>query len=281
MRSALASLSIVATSVCLFAAPAKAQTVQYNLGDLLVGFQSTTSNFDYIVDLGPYTQFITGGAFATGQPVVILSGAAFAADLAQAGLTIGNFSIFGTTSNTATPASLFGTETETTPGTQTSGQTPPSTFGFGTPFNSILTVANTFAMGTDTQNGSNPAQVDGRVVDSVIQHTAADSNPNVQSNNFTTATNSGAAFHFFNAPFSGAYDLSDPSDVLDLYQFTKSAATATLLGEFQMNNGQLLFESGPVANATLPLAVPEPTSFASVLAGAGVLAMTRRRTRRA
>jgi hypothetical protein len=269
------SLSIVTLGACLFAPAARAQT-SYAGGDLLVGFRQPTSNFDYVVDLGSYTNFISGGLYATGKPVDLLSGSAFTLDLSAAGASSGTFAVFGAISKSAAPSvfALFGTEMESPAGSQTAGQKPPTTFGFGTPFNSVNTMGTQFGSGADTSNGSQPNQTLGTVPGSAIQHITADSNPNVAPNNYSTFLQP-TAFQFFNSPYEGSYASSGASDVLDLYEFDRGAAAATLLGELQVNDGALYFESGPVSQATLPL--PEPSSLATFLAGAGVFGAFRRR----
>jgi hypothetical protein len=273
--------SVLALASMVILAPASKAQVSYTAGDLLVGFTSSTASSDYLVDLGNFSQFKAGGVDATGSPVVILSGSQFTGDLGGAGLSSGQFGVFGTVA-TGGVFAVFGTETESAPGIQTAGQKPPTLSGFNTPNAAFASMANQFASGADT-NHSPANQTLGTLPQSVIQNiSASGGNPNIAPTSYLSELQPANAFGYFSTPYQGNYSLTAAGDVLDLYQDTRSASTGTLLGEFQINNGELLFDSASPASASFPLTagspIPEPATIGFGLAMLGACVVRRRGT---
>lgn len=254
-------------------------------GDLFIGFQqvndaggATTATNDYLVDIGPVSQFLNATA-----PFVVPNLGNLASDLSSSSLfgsdwadnspannLLVQWGIFGGGSNSGNITlngdsiaknTLFFTIGESTPGTQSTAPLVTSTSAQGTIFAKISTAET----GTGGYQGS-----------------LASSNSPVATIQSLSAPNNYASFNPYTGAFNESYGIEQPlsgsatgptNSVLDLYELTPTAhvvtpePSAALVGTFTLDNN---------ANLTFT-PTPEPSTAASVLGGSAVLGLVRRR----
>lgn len=268
---------ILAVAGLIFAAQhARAQNAV--TGDLLMGFNQTGSPNDYVIDLGPASQFLNKSAGTTFTVSNLqglatdLSTVAFNSSWASNSQT--NLVQWGIVGYTATAGpdtfagvaddSLFVTVGESTPGTLAS--TVPQEKS-STNQNGVITASNGLANlvnninNTDSQstNVTNTTAVEQSSGES---HSWALGNP--QTNAFTSGLN-------IEQPDSGSFRGPTNSE-LDLYLLQPGSGNGTYEGSFTLDG------SGDVTFSVL--AVPEPSTYAMLFMGAGIFVfLTHRRSR--
>jgi hypothetical protein len=225
----------------------------YNQGDLLLGFRSTSASHDLVVDIGSASLYKT-----TLSPIVISGNYYTSSQLSDAGLGLNSlfFSVFG----------------------DSSGHDLWATSPSGNPW----TAQNVFAQGPTSgkmeaiANGA----LDASLVNSGPDWTASAS---VVTNNYNSFGGSDIAYTVgigangdFGGAFlgnietltGGAFTSGSTSQIMDLYELDVSNAghAGQLLGDFQLDtNGTLTFNP-----------VPEPGAWSMLGVGALMFAATRK-----
>jgi hypothetical protein len=274
MKSILATAIVCTAATLLLTAPAHS-ALTYTDGDLFLCFRTTSGTgvaTDIEVKLGNWTQFAPGGSFATGAPVQLSLGN-FAQDLIDtygntwnaAGSTV-QWSVVGVQKLAAggTPANtMFASKQETTPGTQSTPWTVPSSLSAPTPAGKVQNQGVFSANGQTGNTESTNAPGTTLIQDTSAPNSYASYQPGGSN---TTATQS---YGYFTGGIEGSFANGTANSVLDLYQLKPASGNgpATDLGTIQINN------SGVVTFT----AVPEPTTGIALAAGTVVLGFLRRR----
>ena len=285
------TLLLAIAGVALSAQSAKA--VSYTPDDLLLTVYQTGNNTEYTIDLGQASLYMTGGADATASNGSAINLGNYGSDLSTifgsySGSSTTFWSIVGTsgaTGNTTTGKTtqgeyidtVFVSNAESTPGTQTSAWSRASKNTQGNSVSTITTYASTIASSTAT--GSTGAV------------TLATSNP---SSYDTIISGNGSKIGYTS---SGGFAVEDSFSqgtglggaTLDLYRLTATTNVAQppttviptageiYVGSFNFSStGELQFST----NADSFAAIPEPSSYA--LMGLGSLLLMvwfRRRSR--
>ncbi len=276
----LLSGGVIAAAGLAITAPAGRATLTYNDGDLLLGFHATGNqgaSTDYVLDIGRFVNFIPGGSFALNP------GATVTLSLGNVGLDLGTTYGDGTSGSTlwstrsdlywgvagvqkasgngVTPNTLFATNLEVITGVQSTPWNRPSVSASGTPATKLQAEGTAYASGTSTSVGLDQTQSTNSSVGLFQQ---SDSVNNYAS--FQTTT--GQAYGYFGGGIEGTFATGTSNSVLDLYELKAGSGTGAFLGTLQMTNG---------GNVTFTSAVPEPSTFAALAIGVGVLASMRRR----
>jgi len=275
MKTQLMKLTMVALTGLAFLTPSAKATVYFSGnttygGDLVLGFQATggtSATSDYIVDLGSWTQFASGGAYATtGTTILNVTVPGLAADLSATfgsdwysntttGLEFGIAGVQGITlTGNASANTLFISRAETSNGNQTLAPLRNTNSQQATVVGPISTMAGVLNTGTNSSN--NPSA-------------------QVQSSASTNSWDSYMGTNAFNYGNFGSIEAvisSTSSNVIDLYELVPQAGGThtggTFLGAFQLSsNGTLMFSS----NANNFSSVPEPSTYA--LFGGGLIAL--------
>jgi len=271
-------LTMVALTGLAFLTPSAKATVYFSGnatygGDLVLGFQATggtSATSDYIVDLGSWTQFASGGAYATtGTTILNVTVPGLAADLSATfgsdwysntttGLEFGIAGVQGITlTGNASANTLFISRAETSNGNQTSAPLRNTNSGQTSPTSAIAAMGGLLNGGTASSN--NPS--------AQVQTSSTTSAWDTYMPPTTTS-----AFSYGNFGPIEAVISSTSSNVIDLYELVpQTGSTHTggvFLGAFQLSsNGTLMFSS----NANNFSSVPEPSTYA--LFGGGLIAL--------
>jgi hypothetical protein len=286
------SIGLLAGAAAALLAPPSAhaqQSISYSAGDLLLGFEKPGNSYDYIVDLGPASYFLTLSLTpgTTDITTSAHSGAGLgdiAADLSATGGSGG----FGASwyNNSATQGANV--QWGVIGATYGFGSTPQ----FGLPGNTIF---ETIAEPTPGQGSTAPAESSqssqGDVVSNIEafagngsfqnEESTANSNyatfqPTSSATSWTSNDPSELAFGGsggIEQPTSGTY-IGPTNSELDLYEliptgFSGSTGTGDLLGSFTLDSsGDLDFTSAA--------AVPEPSAYGTIALGAAFLLFFRR-----
>ena len=244
---ALVGLALVASS-------AKAATLNYNDGDLFIGFVNGGTQ-DYLIDVGQATQFfgVSGTITLSG-----LGGTATDLNSTFGGSWFGSASVkwgaagttdFGTDSSNS-GNTVWATRTSTTPWTDSGNQSSPNS--------SIDTIANGDFVGNASTANSSVAMVQ-------------------------TASN-GASWASFESVANGGTGANSTSGSIGAYfqpsieGLTNQKLYLTQLTEGDTNPGQSLgyFQINSGGTITFTNAVPEPSTYAlMILGGAALLFVTK------
>jgi len=276
---------LAAAGLALVAPAARAATNSYNVGDLFIGFEQSGNASDYVIDIGPVSNYIgVTGSFNVSTLVGNSGASSIAADLASVygsswasnvQTNLLQWGVVGASSNSSSITlgadtlpknTLFFTQGEVIVGSGQQSTTPTGSTNTvqGQVNNQILAFENNYSGSASTAN-SNYAEV--QTVDAV-------NDPN----SWTGHSPSGSAFgsgYSIEQPTTGSY--TGPTDsALDLYEVKTGNGTAgTYLGKFTLDSsGDLTFTGATV---------PEPGSWGFLGLGTGLVILTRWRpaTRRA
>ena len=277
-----AGLLAIACALALTPDSARAAIV-YNDGDLILGFRATGgqgASTDYLLNLGSAASII-GSAVpinfnigSIGGDLTTLFGSwstrgdvfwSVSGVQKIAGNGFANNTMFATRSDTA--VAPLGTAT-TTPWTR------PSSFGAGTPAGKIQSMSQKYGVGT-TGNVAGTDQIESASISGALIQPVSQSNSFASFQPFGINTSGASAYSYFvdangiEGNFAGGASAS----VLDLYQLTPAAGSlpAVFNGNFSINDG------GAVMFTPSGFVVPEPSTVASLLVGAGLLGSSRRR----
>ena len=279
-----------ATAALLVPHSARAQSISYSAGDLVLGFEdysssSVTGTADYLVDLGPASYF-TG---LSGGTVVNLTTSDPAHD-GQSQVGLGNLATdLATAFNTSNGAPWY---TDGTLGNNVQwgiiGATPKTTGEFGLSKATIFltTPEETPGQGAETipTTGSVSQQQswDGNVLNLTAPGNGFGNVPSTSNNAYgafesNSLTDSWSSEIVNNSDFGTGFNIEQPLDgsnfgptnsQLDLYELVPNASSATELGTLTLDSsGDLVYTA----------AVPEPSTYATVALGAAFLVMFRRR----
>lgn len=282
MKSKLLAPAIIAAAAGVLLSPPAHATgdVTYTPGDVLLGFEKPGATNNYVVDLGPATEFVTlSESPGTTNLNTLLSLGNIGADLAsssgfgsnwatteafgsnvQWGVfdAIGDFGALGFQGDT-----LFLTKAEPTPGTRSTApldETSSTQTNQEGPFSSLATGVNGGFNGQlATANSSVAAFIP-----------ASDANSWSSNNPSYNAFTIGYGIEQTNSA-SNAY-IGPTNSVLDLYELVPTdeggATHATDLGSLSLNSaGTLDFTSA---------AVPEPSTYTAIGLGAIFLLLFRK-----
>jgi hypothetical protein len=290
MKTPLLSTTLLALAgIAFIAQPAQAQTaLTFNDGDLVLGFRDTAganSAIDLEIDIGSATNFIAGGAYATGAAQTIAIGN-IATDLSNEYTSGWNtsstvlWSISGAAADgsvgTIPVDTLFATSQETTPGTHATAWTRKSVFTQQNPAGAINSMDSNYAQGTFGGQNQTISSNNSNLLIQTGSGAGATSNSYISWMANGANAGSAAAFGYFTGgahPTEGSFANGTSGSVLDLFEMTPTAsgtAPGVLLGEFKLDNsGDLTFTS----------AVPEPSTYAAILGALtlGLVAIRRRK----
>lgn len=253
---------LAVAGVALFSQAAKADTLQYNPGQLLMGFSLVTgygtgqTTKEYVLDLGSYQQFVTSGGFTTINLNSDLS--AFDPGWASAtNITWGLIGYSGTSTSTLVFASMDGASTDAL----------YSNFPSKGQATGVVNYVTDFV----TQGG-----FDGAAGSSVNGEMQVPSGTYSWANSVDGSVVTNLSFgKFATSDFlanDGSYSPTTLDNVsLDLVEMKVGAGTGTELGSFSLaSNGDLSYQAE---------AVPEPSTYAMIITGGlGCLCMFRRRS---
>jgi hypothetical protein len=285
-RNILPAGLLAAAALASLAGGAQAANVTSSPGDLFLGFNEPGVSSDYVVDLGPASYFISlasrpgttdittsdysgAGLGNIANDLSTVFGTSWYANNATQGTNV-QWGIAGATATSiGTPIfglpvdTLFFTAGELTPGL---GSTGPEAFTANAQNASASKILNQF----QTIVFDNLADTSNSTVATIEPSTQSDiwGDYNVQSTAFGTDDN-------IEQPTSGTY-IGPTNSQLDLYELVPTndggSANGTELGSFSLTTtGQLDFTSA---------AVPEPSTYATVGLGIGLLLLVRRNTRK-
>jgi len=251
---------LVVAGATFSASSAKAQGT-YSQGDLLLGFRDTSDSKDYVIDLGSASAF-TGQSLGFTETLSLGNVNADLTNIFGAGWSSDANLYWGVAGSTSSSI-LYAGESEQTLGTIGTPWSEASTHTQGTPaglINGIGTNAVSFSTvssnATDAfiQNNSDPASWES------YMPFGANSN------------NSDSVFKYYAPEFEGNSSTGISNTALDLFQMNPANGTGNLgtyQGTFTIDNG---------ANVTFTV-VPEPSTYAAVVLGAGILVLVSRRRR--
>ncbi len=254
-----------------FAPAAKAATVSSVSGDLILGFYATSgagSGSNLEVDLGPASNFAN---LAAGT-VLTLPGLA-AADLSA---TYGSnwssdsalfWGLAGTSGGIA--PTLWASNAETVPGTQSAPWTPASSASQRTGSGAIGSLYTTLNGATSTSNSGAAAVISAAIPGSYETQ---------------DLVQAGESFKFFNPSVDGVATAFGTQGsaldhtayaVLDVYKLVPNTGASTLLGGLGLNAAGNLVFSNDISK--FGAVVPEPSTYGMLAAGAALLLLAARR----
>ena len=268
-----AAILAVAGAAAFLPSTAKA-TLIYNDGDLLLGFRSTGagSSTDFLVDLGPDSSIIN----STVPITFSISGILANLNAAYGGFTGTTlWSVAGVqkvAGNGFIANTMFVTRAGTALGTNTS--TPwarPSAFAAGAPAGKIQTMGNTYKLGTNGTAPDDQTQVAGANVGLSQSTSHAGSYRSFMPGG--SATTGATAFGQFNDVsgngIEGTFANGVSGAVLDLYTVAPGTGNSVFAGNITIDSA--------AATVSFTPPVPEPSTVASLVIGAGLLGAFRRR----
>ncbi|MDR3401061.1 MAG: PEP-CTERM sorting domain-containing protein [Chthoniobacter sp.] len=243
-----------------------AQAVTYTQGDVLIGFRSSNSSIttDYLIDVG---QSLFSRAAANGGSITIGN---FGTDLSSFDPTwftdgttlwgVGGANLTGDNSRTLY-AGYAQNSLNPTPGTSYNGQTNSASTTQQGRYNTVGTL---FQQGT-AATGS-PVGDDGSFGYTGLQvqlQNSGNASSWASQVNFST----GVGFQHF-VGFEGGVGAGSLGDGIDYYKINPSPSTPSLQGTFSVDSTGTITFSTPV---------PEPSTLAALIGGAGFLGLIRRR----
>ena len=281
MKIPILSAAILASAAGVLLAPsARAQDVSYTPGDLLLGFEKPGASNNYVVDLGPATEFITlsHGPGITNLTTTLGLGN-IATDLASSSgfgsswnttAALGSnvqWGVFGAIGDFGAiglqPDTLFLTRAETTPGTRSTAPSEGNSSSQGNQVAAFTPLAESgFNNQTETANSTVAAFIPSS---SAVSWTANDPSFGAFTLGYGIEQSQSA---------SNTY-IGPTNSELDLYELIPTdeggTGTAKDLGSLTLNpSGDLDFTS----------AVPEPSTYATIGLGAALLLLFRRSAKR-
>ena len=267
-QSWLANIALAASAVMLVV-PASA-AITYNDGDIVLAVRATGgtgSTQTYLADIGNVSQFTSSASISNINTLNSLGN--IATDLENTfGTAAGSatdwtnrsdltWSLFS--KNSASPASVWSSEAETTVGTAPTPWNALSGTARNSVKSSIASVTATFATATSTGNSVGYFQT----------------NANNSSSYNYAVTNGATAFgtlsQWTTSKLEGNFGNGTAGTALDLFAFT-SASTPSDLGAFTISNSGVLSFTGSAA-----LAAPEPSRALLGMAGLATVFLRRRR----
>lgn len=234
----------------------------YNNGDLLLGFRSDTGTQDYIVDLGPASQFTPT------TPLFTLSIGSIGSDLSSS-------SLFG--ANWFSRSDLYWSLV----GTDLAGD-PSNTLYASRPQSPVGTPATPWSRRTNSAQSTTNSVIRGAIA-GFNNEDIIGLNPNSKIQGVTDTYTSGSPWVFYTSPstdfsvwngIEGNFTDGTAGTVLDVFRLTPTSQAAgdIYLGSFSINNDGAISFIGAQA-------VPEPSTYAMLALGLGGLALAQKRRR--
>jgi hypothetical protein len=267
-KNLITSTLLAMAGIALLTQPAKATTLSYSDGDILLGFHDSSKTTDYVLDLGNFSQF-QGHTVGYSTTLSLGSVGTDLTNIFGAGWTNSSsvyWGAVGTDSNTdalfATRAEIYGVQSHATAwarqnDTNQSGvNTTITGMGYNA-FDSNASTANSsvgFAQPTSMSDSWANWQPGGGNSSGI---SLAYFNPTIEGN-FQHGTGNGGAYG------SGS--------VLNLFEMQDGSGSGSYLGSFTIN------DSGSVTFQVT--SVPEPSTYAMVAAGGLLVLSMRNRLRK-
>ena len=267
MKNILKTALLAFSAACLTGVAAHASITldqsNHGWGDIILDFTQTSGTANLEVNLGEFTQFAPGGVYATGSPVLLAgNNSPSLTDLSNA---------YGSTWNSASDNVFWSLVSDAQAG-NTLGVTNGTIWGSAA---NNATVPNS-DNGTQTTEASNiqllisgihSATATANSTQSTMLSSASTTNNNY---NYRSGITGGALDFFGVSEFttSGGFQVQTVggASTADLYQITPGGPS-TDLGTFSLNSSGMTFTAA---------AVPEPSTWATMILGAGCLLAFRR-----
>jgi len=259
MKKRILTAMLAFTAALLMGTAAHAQVPINNngLADVILDFTQTSGTANLEVDLGPVSQFLPGGSFATGSPVTmtLLSTtdlvAAYGAswDSSSDAVFWSVASAIGTLKNAGAPKlTLFGTEAN-------NAAVPTGDNNQGAEGGNISGTVQNLTNYNPTANSAEAALVP-----------VSDASSYNGDSGLTASGGAVPTSGFFSVPTFGSnfQNQTNTTTSSDFYEIQQNSPGSDL-GTFQLTSSGLTFQS-----------VPEPSTWASLLLGAATLIGLRR-----
>jgi hypothetical protein len=292
MKTRLLPTAALALAGAMLLAPvARATTLAYSAGDLILGFRAfsgTGATTDYEVNLGSGSLFLSGGGQASALHTISLGN--LGADLTSIFGASWNtrsdvfWGIAGATQNSVSNGipkqTLFASKAETT-----LGQSSVAWVAAGAGTQAVPSGLINGGLGSGVQGYNKGDTISGNTISSnvtggLIQATSGgNSYASYMSSNGSGVVTS--AFGYFSGGIEGNFGAGTAGSVLDLFELTtaNSGNAGTLVGGFQLDNSGVLSFSNNVGDFAVG-AVPEPSTYAALF-GAAVMGFAVWRRRKA
>jgi hypothetical protein len=270
----LKKTALLALAVAAFAGrSAEAAVLTYTPGDLFLGFRSSASTTDYLINIGQasiYRDAAPGTSFqltiGTIAPDLV---AVFGSNWNSASRPDLFWGVAGSPANVAAGGdatnTLYATAAEVPFGTPAPSPASPGTNSAqAAPANKMLNLSTNYTLAGDSANGVSPAinpaglRQDGTVAGSWASFMGG------------TQAFTGNSFSYFAGGIEGNFSAGEEGTAIDLFRISKNpGGVASLAGTFTIN------DTGLVTYAVA--AVPEPTSGALLCIGGALVGLARRR----
>ena len=264
---------LLTTGVASILQTANAAPLIYNADDLFLGFRSSNSTTDFLINIGQasiYRDAAPGVPFSLsiGSIAADLS-AVFGANWNSASRPDIFWGVVGTPGGSAAVGSdatntLYATTQQNPLGSATSTPAAPgSNSAQAAVANRFVALSQGYLSGVDSNGGVTPAVNPA----GLRQDGTAAGSWQVFNGGVQPAT--GNSFSYFANGIEGDFGSGNEGSAIDLYRISKNpSGVASLEGRFTINDaGLVTFANG----------VPEPTSAMMLCLGASVLGFTRRR----
>ncbi len=274
MKKLTATVFVALVSGGLFVSTATAATLAYSPDDLFLGFRSSSSTTDFLINIGPASTYrgLAGGtsfSLSTG-PILTDLDAVFGTTWRTGNRSDLFWGVVGAPYNTAAGTdvsnTLYATSPETLFGTRaTSPATAASNSTQAAPAGKFQNLADNYVNAGDSANGiTAAANGKGLRQDGTVAGSWASFMP--QNQTFT-----GNSFSYFANGIEGNFGSGNENSAIDLFRIEKTTSPGTGTNAYQ---GTFTINDAGVVTYSV---VPEPATSLMIGLGAGLLGFSRRR----